>query len=98
MLCLFINCNGQTGIIYPVKSIAIKLPKDAGKVLKNIASVFIRRIEQRSGAKVTIGTAGELTIDLSINTDIGKDGSSQLALDHSWADMILAEKAKALKN
>jgi hypothetical protein len=74
MLCLFINCNGQTGIIYPVKSIAIKLPKDAGKVLKNIASIFIRRIEQRSGAKVGLGTDGELKIELSVNADIGKDG------------------------
>jgi hypothetical protein len=74
ILCLLIKCNGQTAIIYPVKSIAIKLPKDGGKVLKNIASVFVRRIEQRSGAKVFIGTAGELKIDLSINTGIGKDG------------------------
>jgi hypothetical protein len=77
MACLFMtNCNGQSGTftISPVKSVAIKLPKDAGTVMKNIASVFIRRIEQRSGAKVSVGAEGELKIELSVDTGIGKDG------------------------
>jgi hypothetical protein len=75
--CLVVtNCyaDSRTYKVSPVKSVSITLPKDAGKVLKNIASVFIRRVEQRSGAKVRIGTMGELKIDLSINTNIGKDG------------------------
>ncbi|HET7115641.1 MAG TPA: hypothetical protein VFI29_04090 [Hanamia sp.] len=58
----------------PVKTIAINLPKDAGKIIKNIASVFIARIEQRSGAKARIGTKGELKIELSIDTSIENDG------------------------
>jgi len=91
------NCNGQSGTftISPVKSVAIKLPKDVGRGMKNIASFFIRRIEQRSGAKASVGAEGELKIELSVDTGIGKDGFT-IANGKNGNIQILGNNARAI--
>ena len=70
------GCAGETGTVItsPVKSISILLPEDAGAVMQNIASVFSRRIQERSGTNVSIAGEGKIKIELSINPAIGADG------------------------
>lgn len=74
--CLMGGCTGGTDVISasPVKSISIVLPKNAGLVMQNFASVFTRRVEERCGAKVSVAGDAETKVELVIAPGIGADG------------------------
>ena len=58
----------------PVMSVRVLLPADAGPVMKNIASVLIRQVQQRCDAKVLTGGEAPLTVELAIAEGIGEEG------------------------
>ncbi len=76
LLWLMIGCSSQSKVAKTslVKSVRIVLSKDSGQVMKNIASVFTRRIEERSGARVSTQGNAEMKIELIINPGIGAEG------------------------
>ncbi len=57
-----------------MKSVSIVVPEGAGPVMKNIAALLARRIEERCKAKAAIGARGDLKIELSIRRGIGAEG------------------------
>lgn len=57
----------------PVKQVRIVLPGD-DDLIERIASVFARQVEERCSAKVTTQGEAPLTVTLSIDPAIGKEG------------------------
>lgn len=57
-----------------VKSVRIGLSGDDGLVLKNIAALFARQIQQRCSAKVAADCDAALTVELTIERGIGAEG------------------------
>lgn len=71
----------------PVKTVQLILMAGTTPVMKNIASIFIQRVQERCPAKVSTSGGAELKIELVINSGIdaegftivnGKDGSIQI--------------------
>lgn len=57
-----------------VKSIRIVSPNASGEIIENTLAVFTKRVEERSGAKIIENGDAELTVELSVTPDIGKEG------------------------
>jgi len=57
-----------------VRSVCIRLPKDAGPVLKNIARLFTRQVQQRCNVKTKVNGDAALNIELAIEPGIGVEG------------------------
>ncbi len=57
-----------------VESVRIALPRAAGPVLKNIAALFVRQVQQRCSAKVDADRDAALTVELAIEPGIGAEG------------------------
>lgn len=57
-----------------VNSVRLHLPAGATAVIKNIAGLLARRIEERSGARVLPEGPADLEIDLAIEPGIGAEG------------------------
>ena len=57
-----------------VESVNVVLPKDARPVLRNIAALFARQVQQRCGARVELDRAAALRVELSIKPGIGAEG------------------------
>jgi hypothetical protein len=57
-----------------VASLSVVLPKGAGPVLQNIAALLARQVQQRSSAKVELGGAAALRVELAIEPGIGREG------------------------
>jgi hypothetical protein len=57
-----------------VASLGVVLPKGAGPVLQNIAALLARQVQRRSGAKVELGGAAALRVELAIEPGIGREG------------------------
>ena len=58
----------------PVKQVRIALPGEAGDQMNRIVSVFARQVEERCSAKVSTQGEAPLTVALSIDPAIGKEG------------------------
>ena len=54
--------------------VQVALPRGAGPVLTNIASVFGRQLQRRCGAVVVRDGAAPFTLELAIEPGIGKEG------------------------
>ena len=50
------------------------MPAHAGPVLENIAGVFARQVQQRCSTKVVRGDLTSLTVELTVEPGIGKEG------------------------
>jgi hypothetical protein len=66
----FADSNGPA----PVGLARISLPADAGPVLRNIAALFARQVQERCPAKVTTTGDAPLQVVLAIEPAIGKEG------------------------
>ena len=74
LLWLFSGCTGRPDQkpVAQVEFVTISLPEDASLVMRNMGAIFTRRIEERSGAKVS--PEGDLKIELLIKPGIGEEG------------------------
>ena len=54
-----------------VASVRVVLPADAAPVLKNIAALFARQVEQRCAAKVAMTGEAPLQVELVVQPGIG---------------------------
>jgi hypothetical protein len=58
----------------PVKRLRVVLPSEGGDQMARIASVFARQVAGRCSAKVTTGGDAPLTVTLTMDPGIGKEG------------------------